>query len=258
MTKDDEQSGEMRRTIAVEEHRISIAIAVFSVVSVTVGAGMVAVPKSSFESGIPWAIAYNIFNFAACVYSVHLYLKCAMVTGIYSMPHLGYECFGHCSLYFVNFVQLIGFGLLPIAYFIIFANLLRSLLNEIHYVRDDSQNFLGSQWFSVLILAALVFPLIIKKRIQELKIAGMLLFAGVSLFIILMFILRVANASDLDDIPGASGEFYHLHFDKAFVSSLSTAFVAYGFQSAFFPIYNSLEKKSYYNGMKFTFLGIGF
>lgn len=171
------------------------------------------------------------------------------------MPHLGYECFGHCSLYFVNFIQLIGFGLLPIAYYIIFANLLRSLFNESSWVRNHSQNFIGSQWFSVLILAVLVFPLIIKKKIQELKIAGILLFSGVSLFIILMFILRVF---DLTDVPDNSSEFYTFTFDKAFVSSLSTAFVAYGFQSAFFPIYNSLENKTYKRGMAFTFYGIGF
>jgi amino acid permease len=161
-------------------------------------------------------------------------------------------------LYFVNFVQLLGFGLLPIAYFIIFANLSRSLLNEIHYVRESSQDFLGSQWFSVLILAALVFPLIIKKKIQELKIAGIMLFSGVILFIVLMLILRLANPGELEDIPLTTSRFYEFHIDKAFISSLSTAFVAYGFQSAFFPIYNSLEKRNYRNGMMFTFYGIGF
>lgn len=154
---------------------------------------------------------------------------------------------------------MIGFGLLPIAYYIIFANLSRSLLVEIPYVRNHSQNFIGSQWFSVLILAVLVFPLIIKKKIQELKVAGILLFSGVIVFILLMFILRIFNASDIEDVPPISESvFYKFHFDKAFLSSLSTAFVAYGFQSAFFPIYNSLEKKSYANGMKFTFIGIGF
>jgi amino acid permease len=249
---------DLKKTIIKEDHRISLIIAVFSVVSVTIGAGMVSVPKASYESGIPWAIAYNLFNFAACIYSIHLYLRCAQVTGYYSMPHLGYECFGHCSLYFVNFVQFIGFGLLPIAYYVIFSNLLRSFFNEIEWVNENASNTIGAQWFSVLILGVIVFPLIIKKEIQELKIAGILLFVGVILFILLMFILRIFNSSDLNELPATTNEFYEFSFDKAFVSSLSTAFVAYGFQSAFFPIYNSLEKKTYYNGMKFTILGIGF
>ena len=52
--------------------------------------------------------------------------------------------------------------------------------------------------------------------------------------------------------------FYKFNFNQSFLSSLSTALVAYGFQSAFFPIYNSLKVKSYYNGMLFTFLGVTF
>jgi len=78
------------------------------------------------------------------------------------------------------------------------------------------------------------------------------------MFIILMVILRMFNRRDIGLGPIATSSFYSFRADKAFISSLSTAFVAYGFQSAFFPIYNSLEKKSYKQGMKFTILGIGF
>jgi amino acid permease len=254
----DFQSGSMTRTINKEEHQISLPIAIFSVVSVTVGAGMVSVPKSSYESGIPWAIGYNIFNFVACVYSIHLYYMCATVTKKWSIPHLGFECFGYCSLYFVNFVTFLAFGMLPIAYYIIFANLAKSLFKEIPYVKEHPDFFLATQWFNVLILAVLIFPLIIKKKIQELKIAGILLFSGVILFILLMFILKIASGEKLSYTAGESEVFYKFSFDKEFVSSLSTAFVAYGFQSAFFPIYNSLKVKSYKTGMSFTFLGIGF
>ena len=57
-----------------KEHSISLTIAVFSVVSVTIGAGMVSVPKSSFESGLHWAVGYNISNFIMCIFSIHCYL----------------------------------------------------------------------------------------------------------------------------------------------------------------------------------------
>lgn len=155
-------------------------------------------------------------------------------------------------------MQFIGFGLLPIAYFIIFANLARSFFNEIDWVYENASTTIGSQWLSVLILAVLIFPLIIKKKIQELKVAGMLLFSGVLMFIILMVVLRTFNRRDIGLGPISTSSFYHFRVDKEFLSSLSTAFVAFGFQSAFFPIYNSLEKKSYKQGMKFTVLGIGF
>ena len=174
------------------------------------------------------------------------------------MPQIGYEVMGRFSLYFVNIMQVIGFGLLPISYFIIFANLLRSFLNEINWVDNNARSSIGSQWLSGLILAVIIFPLIIKKKIQELKIASILLFTSVLLFIVLMLCLRIFNYNDVGLGPIGESHFYHFSFDKAFISSLSTAFVAYGFQSAFFPIYNSLEKRTYTNGMTFTFMGVGF
>ena len=75
----------------VEEHTVSIAVAVFSVVSVTIGAGMVAVPKSAYESGIPWAIAYYIWNYLLTIYSIHLFSRAAEASGNWSIPSLGYE-----------------------------------------------------------------------------------------------------------------------------------------------------------------------
>lgn len=145
------------------------------------------------------------------------------------------------------------------SYFIIFANLLRSFFLEINWVKEHAADTIAGQWFSVLILAVLIFPLIIKKKIAELKLAGMLLFTTVILFIILMFVLKFFNSGSIhNEAPITQKAFYRFSLDKAFFSSLSTAFVAYGFQSAFFPIYNSLKKKEYREGMKFTLYGMSF
>ena len=78
-------------TVTKHEKTISIPVAVFSAISVTIGAGMVAVPISSLESGIPFAIGYNLFTYALTVYSLHLLLESARVTGLYSMPRLAFE-----------------------------------------------------------------------------------------------------------------------------------------------------------------------
>ena len=156
----------------------------------------------------------------------------------------------------MNIVTFISYGLLPIAYYIIFAHLASSFFKEIPAVRKKDL-FLKDQWFSVLILAVIVFPLIIKKKIQELKIAGILLFSGVILFIVLMVILRATERLSYDE-DTEPHKFYDFKIDKDFLSSLSTALVAYGFQSAFFPIYNSLKVQTYKNAMSFTIYGIGF
>jgi len=83
----------IRRSILGSDHsekKISIPFAVFASISVTIGAGMVAVPRTSLESGIPFAIAYNILNFVLTMYSIHLLLESARMSGIYSMPKLAY------------------------------------------------------------------------------------------------------------------------------------------------------------------------
>lgn len=117
---------------------------------------------------------------------------------------------------------------------------------------------IGSQWLSVLLLALVLLPYILKKKIEELKLAGIILFFGVTMFIVLLFLLKILNGSDLGPVDTSFDELWLTTFDMHFVSSLSTAFVAFAFQSAFFPIFNSLKEKSYKNGMKFTIYGMGF
>lgn len=219
---------------------------------------MVAVPRTTLESGIPFGIAYNLLNYLLTIYSIHLLLESARVTGIYSMPGLTHKCFGYYSLYFVNFVQFIAFGIMPIAYFIIFGGILSSFLKDIPGVAGSGWSFVGQQWFSVLILAVLIFGLIIQKQISELSIAGVLLFAGVILFNILLWIIRIDAKGDITYKDGDDSHFYRFAVDQALLYSLSTAFVAYGFQSAFFPIYNAIENKNYKKGMQFAIFGMGF
>ena len=245
-------------TVTHEEKTISIPVAVFSAISVTIGAGMVSVPKTTIESGVPFALVYFSFNLVLTIYSIHLLLESARVTGLYSMPRLAYNCFGTFSLYFVNFVQFIAFGVLPIAYFIIFAGILSSFLREIPGVEGTGWSFIGTQWFSVLVLAVITFPLVIKKQISELSIAGALLFTGVILFNLLLIVLKFDKGAKITYQDGDSDYFYRFEFNQQFLSSLSTVFVMYGFQSGFFPIYNALENRNYKSGMSFASLAMGF
>jgi amino acid permease len=62
---------ERRGSDIKEEKSISIPIAVFSSISVTIGAGMVSVPKTAYEAGIPFTIAYFFLNLLLTIYSVH-------------------------------------------------------------------------------------------------------------------------------------------------------------------------------------------
>jgi len=80
-----------RVTVSHEEKTISIPVAAFSAISVTIGAGMVSVPKTAMEAGIPFTIVYFTINLMLTIYSIHLLLESARVTGLYSMPRLAYK-----------------------------------------------------------------------------------------------------------------------------------------------------------------------
>ena len=241
-----------------KEGKITVAYASFTVISLTIGAGMVAMPRSWFDSGLPFGVWYNIFNFAATIYSIHLYYESARVTNLWSIPRIGYECFGYASFYIASCITFLLFGLFPIAYMMIFAGLSSSLIQEIPFVKQQEYSFLGKRWFSVLILATWMFPLIIRRKIQELKILGFVYFCVVITFIVLMLYLIITSSEKLPYKPGDSKEFMESKLDRKFLSSLSVSLVAFAFQPAFFSLWNAVKEKTYKNWMLFWFYGLGF
>lgn len=134
----------------------------------------------------------------------------------------------------------------------IFAGISSSFFEHIPGIDNSGWHFIAKKWFSVLLLGAFTFPLIIKKQISELSIASALLFSGVILFNLLLIVMKIDKSNKLPYTPSDSKKFYEFKFDQAWLSSLSTVFVAYGFQSGFFPIHNVLKEKTYKNGMKFA------
>lgn len=57
-----DQNSSTKGSFIEEEHKTSLLIASFSVISVTIGAGMVSVPKAAYDSGIIWSLFYNVLN----------------------------------------------------------------------------------------------------------------------------------------------------------------------------------------------------
>lgn len=103
-----------------------------------------------------------------------------------SLPEIGFECLGKTSVYMINLVIFLNCGILPIAYFIIFGDLAKSLFILIESV--ESTDFLGERAFPVLILGVICLPMILSRRLAELKVAAIILFSGVIAFCILLVV----------------------------------------------------------------------
>lgn len=104
---------------------------------------------------------------------------------------------------------------------------------------------------------------VLKKKIQELKIASIILVGGVISFIILMIIQKIDGIEDEykdfdHDQEGRSGFWIPHPEHSEFWGSIGAAFVAFSYQPAFFPIFKSLKEKNKKNGMKFVVGGMSF
>ena len=88
----------------------------------------------------------------------------------------------------------------------------------------------------------------VKKQIVELKAAGFILLCGLFFFILFLTIrLMQGKGEDISDYNMSK-----IHFDMKLLANIPTLILSYGFQSAFFPAYNSLKHKNDKNGMKAT------
>jgi amino acid permease len=92
---------------------------------------------------------------------------------------------GRKSIFWIStiiFVQ--SLGLISI-YFIVFSNISQSLISQTFF-EGKNENIFCKKEFYVIILALGLFPLVIRKNLEELKIASLILFIGVASFLFII------------------------------------------------------------------------
>lgn len=82
----------------------------------------------------------------------------------------------------MNVFVFIAFGILPIAYFNIFGDLMAGLAKDAFKL--DKENFFATKLPWILFDGLCLVYLILKKQMAELKIASLILFAGVLVFLV--------------------------------------------------------------------------
>lgn len=226
--------------------KVGVFGAMLTIVGTIIGGGIVGIPFATLKTGIWLVLGVHGLNFIWGLYSVHLLLEAKNITGLASFSELGYYCFGRASIFMINGLVAIAQCGMPIVYFMIIGDIGHGLLQKIDKI--DGTWWSGTQ-FPILVVAVLLFFFAIKKEIQELKSAGFILLLGVVFFVIAMTILLIIEGIS-DDF--SMSDLSKPKFDLDMLANVPTIFLAYGFQSAFFPAYQSLKTKTDANGMKAT------
>ena len=136
-------------------------------------------------------------------------------------------------------IAIASFGLMMI-YFILFAEIGVSLSRQMFFDGKETSNFFGSKTFYVLLLAAAMLPLVVKKELKELKVASVILFVGILSFIFI-FIGQLIWEEANENIDDDYGQYYKLDFELESVKGISIIIVAFSFQQNLFPMFNSLK-----------------
>ncbi len=169
-------------------HGLNTFTAILAILSTIIGGGIVGIPYSFLNFGIPLAIVLNILVVILTYYSGVLYLKAKDLVPDQpeSLYEIGYMTLGRSSIFMVGTIQLVNsFGLMMI-YFIVFSDTTGQLVGSFNgYALGEI--WYSSRYFYVLILGAVLTPVILKKELAELEWLSIVLFASIGIFIVVNF-----------------------------------------------------------------------
>ena len=136
-------------------------------------------------AGFASGLLVNILIISLMMFCTHLYLAAKDSLGYASISELSYMCFGRASVFIINIlVAFVIFGILTL-YLILFADISISLVGPL-VGNALAQNKITYILFVCMILT----PVMIKKNLSELKFQSRILFGGVIMLLMVLFVMQ--------------------------------------------------------------------
>lgn len=223
---------------------------------------MVSLPLTYLRTGVLVTLLLLLYSVVRITSSCYILLKTKdVIPGKpESLFEMGYILIGRPFIFIMSFTLFTYCTFLNIAYFFLFGGVVSSLIKGQDKTRED---FLSSMYFSVLILAFILIFIIFKKEVHELKIVAWILFFFLSMYLVILLGLALANQN---------GEFliFQSHFVslsrqfvpaqdldyRGIITAINTASFSLSITSNLFPTYSSLKKKTTRNMLHALWLGL--
>mmetsp|Transcript_19388 Transcript_19388/g.18498 ORF Transcript_19388/g.18498 Transcript_19388/m.18498 type:complete len:285 (+) Transcript_19388:309-1163(+) len=149
---------------------------IFSLIAVTMGAGMLTLPYVISLNGVVWGSFLIIFGGLLSYFSGSLLVKCTELTGKYSYEEIAKSAFGSRVQYVVSLIFILSMSSYIIAYMTLFKTLFPQFLeNSFHSVpyflrKNEVGLFIYTTFFSFVI----VLPLSIPRELSSMRFAAVL------------------------------------------------------------------------------------
>ena len=175
-----------RFSMIAGEEGLTLFSGILALISTCVGGGIVGLPHAFLYLGIPLAVVLNILVIISTALTINLYLgiKDAVPDKPESLYELGYMISGRSSIFIIAATMIVNSLGLCMIYFITFGDTVGQLVASFVEGAALGSDFYTSRYFYVLILAAFLIAVILKKELAELEWLSVVLFVSLGLFIL--------------------------------------------------------------------------
>ena len=241
--------------------QLTLFQAVLALIACNIGGGIVGVPFAMFNYGIPLGTSLIILVAIISFLSVMLLLKSKELCKQESYYEIGYLVMGRGAILLISgaiICQLFG---IIVVYYIVFADTVKLLViqsvtgDQVTQVMTPDQTaaelstkpalvrFFCQKTTYVLLSACLLAPILLKRKLAEIKVFSYLLFAAVLAFIVLSGV----DLWDTSDYKAAAIDQQLLVTLKpgfGLITSMSIISVAFFYHVLVFPAYSSLQNRT--------------
>ena len=222
------------------------------------GAGILSIPLIMRYFGFLIGVIFVVFLALSTYYSVFILIKCQEITGKNGFSMFAKITMGKAGSMLVKIIIIINNLGLCIAYFRIFGEVSRTILQA--FVSPDS--YWMTNWHNYLFIlfgAVILFFFIFIKNISTLKKVSYLGVIAVLIFTISLIILFFYKQGKGYIDSNISWKFFapNCSFKEAFHSAPSS-FIAFLFQFNIFPIYFSMKHRTLKSMLRASKIGIGY